>query len=136
MARTVWFSIKALERRNYFSLSEKDFLITDAGDEFTKKLILMVANKTKKNSNTINSKVDSMVMAQEYFKRAIVVVSLYAFVLLFFYISKSNLSLSCFGKRIILYLNSINLNGWNIVILYILAITAIILSIRVSFLKK
>jgi len=95
MVRTVWFSIKALERRNYFSLSENDFLISATGDEFTKKLISAIANKTKKNSTTINSKVDNMVMAQEYFKRAIVVVAVYAFVLLFYYISKSNFWLSC-----------------------------------------
>jgi hypothetical protein len=95
MTRTIWFSIKALERRNYFSLSGNDFLISAIGDEYTKKLISVIANKTKKNSNTINSKVDNMVMAQEYFKRAIVVVAVYSFVLLFYYISKSNIWLSC-----------------------------------------
>ena len=136
MARAVWFSIKALERRNYYSLSENDFLGSEEGDEYTKKLISVIANKTKRNSITINSKVDNMVMAQEYFKRAIVVVVVYAFVLLFYYFSKLNFGLSSYANKIIQGLNTINFNGWNALTLYFFTIIALILSIRVTLKKQ
>jgi hypothetical protein len=136
MTRTVWFSIKALERRNYLCLSKKDILLTEKGDEFTKKIISTIAYSTEVNSNTTNSKLDSMTMAQEYFKRAIVVVALYAFILIFFYFSKSEIDLDSFVKSLIQDLNEINLSCWNIVILYTLAIVSIVFSVRANFHKN
>jgi len=136
MARTVWFSIKALERKSYYSLSINDFLISNSDDLYYKKLIAEITNKIRKNSTTINSKVDNMTMAQEYFKRAIVIVVLYAFVVFLIFLPKSGFNFSHIIKNIIELFNSIKLNGWNIVILYTLTITSIVLSIRNTLKKK
>lgn len=94
MLRTIWFSIKALERKTYYTISISDFLISDSDDNYYRKLIAQITNKVRKNSITINSKVDNMTMAQEYFKRAIVVVAIYSFVVLYFFLSKSKNSIS------------------------------------------
>lgn len=129
MSRTVWFSIKALERKNYYSISVTDFLINDANDDYFKKLIAEIANKIRRNSLTINSKVDSMTMAQEYFKRAIVVVSVYAFVILLYFVSKSGADFWGYSKKMIETINTITISGLNILILYLISLTAIVLSI-------
>lgn len=129
MSRTIWFSIQALERKNYYSISVNDFLINDLNDEYYKKLIAEITNKINRNALTINSKVDSMTMAQEYFKRAIVVVTLYSFLILLLFISKSGFDYSVFFSRIASLVNSIHLNGWNTLILYALSIISIILSV-------
>lgn len=88
MARTIWFSVQALERKNYHALSVDDFLIQETGEEYHKKLIAEITNKIRKNYVTINNKVDSMTMAQEYFKRSIVVVTIFSFCILLFFLSK------------------------------------------------
>lgn len=129
MSRTVWFSIKALERKNYYSISVTDFLINDVNDDYFKKLIAEITNKISRNSLTINIKVDNMTMAQEYFKRAIVVVSVYAFVILLYFVSKSGGDFWGFLKKIIETINNITISGLNILILYLISLTAIVLSI-------
>jgi hypothetical protein len=129
MLRTIWFSIQALERKNYYSISVEDFLLNDLNDEYYKKLIAEIKNKITKNAVTINSKVDSMTMAQEYFKRAIVVVALYSFVLLLLFISKSGFNYFSYLNGIVGWVNSVYINGWNTLILYTLSITSIILSL-------
>ncbi len=85
MLRTVWFAIKALGRKNYYGISVKDFLISDKGDEYYKKVIVNIVRKIQKNYSVINSKVDNMVLAQEYFKRAISTIALYAFSIMILY---------------------------------------------------
>lgn len=135
MSRTVWFSIKALERKNYHSITVSDFLISDSDDAYFKKLIAEISNKIRRNSLTINSKVDSMTMAQEYFKRAIVVVAIYAFVILMYFVSKSGVDFIGYSQKLIDSLNTISINGLNTLILYVLSIIAIVLSI-VSIRRK
>jgi len=76
--RAVWFSIRALERQEYHTIGHKDFMTW--GKDYRRKLIIDVINKTRKNSRTINLKVDNMVMAQEYFKRGIVAAVVYSLV--------------------------------------------------------
>ncbi|ULB35727.1 hypothetical protein [Proteiniphilum propionicum] len=129
MARTIWFSIQAVERKNYHSISVNDFLFKDSNDEYYKKLIAEFANKINKNVSTINSKVDSMTMAQEYFKRAIVTVVLYAFIILLLFISKSGVDFSFYLERFVDLVNNIHINGWNTLILYVLSGASIILSL-------
>lgn len=76
LCRAIWFSIKVLERRRYYSFGFPDFMLS--GDDSTikkKKIIVAHYNNIKKNNIEINLKVDYMAMAQEYFKRAIIVVS-------------------------------------------------------------
>ena len=132
MSRTVWFSIKALERKNYYSISVSDFLIKSAKEEYYIELIVEIANKIERNAITINNKVDNMTMAQEYFKRAIVVVALCSFVILILFFSKSEINMLAPAKGVILW----NINFWNIVALYILSITSLILSIIAVIKKK
>lgn len=129
MSRTVWFSIQALERRSYFTISINDFLINDTNGDYYKRLIAEITNKIRKNSLTINSKVDSMTMAQEYFKRAIIVVAIYSFVILLYFMSKSGVDYSNFSDNIITTINTVTLSGWNTLILYILVGLSLILSI-------
>ena len=76
--RAVWFSIRALERQEYHTIGHKDYIAKEK--DYRRKLITDIINKTRKNSRTINLKVDNMVMAQEYFKRGIVAVVLYSLV--------------------------------------------------------
>jgi dimeric dUTPase (all-alpha-NTP-PPase superfamily) len=59
-----------------------------------------------------------MTMAQEYFKRAIVIVSFYSFVILLFFVSKSGVNFSKLFSNKINLLNDLNLSGWNIIIIY------------------
>lgn len=132
MARTIWFSIKTLERKSYFSISINDFLISDSDDSYYKKLIAEITNKLRKNSITINRKVDSMTMAQEYFKRSVVIIVLNAFVLLLIFLPKSDFHIS----QSLNLLNGIELNGWNIIILYTLAIASFVLSLKAILKKK
>ncbi len=129
MSRTIWFSIQALERKAYHIFSVEDVLINDSNEEYYKKLIAKIANIIYHNTSIINNKVDSMTMAQEYFKRAIVTVVLYSFIILLFFISKSGIDFSSYLERFIDLINSIHINGWNTLILYILSITSIILSL-------
>ena len=136
MSRTVWFSVKALERKNYYSMSIEDFLIDSVDESYYKQLIAEIANKMRKNAITINGKVDNMTMAQEYFKRAIVVVALYSFIILLFFLSKSGINFSDYTKEFILLLNQIDISGWNILVLYALSIVSIILSLIAIRKKK
>ncbi len=129
MSRTVWFSIQALERKSYYSISISDFLISDSNEMYYKKLIAEITNKVRKNSLTINRKVDSMTMAQEYFKRAIIVVVIYSFVILLFFISKSDIDFSMAFQKYLSTVNGMDLSGWHTLILYILVLLSLILSI-------
>jgi len=76
--RAVWFSIRALERQEYHTIGHKDYVA--GGKDYRRKLITDIIDKTRKNSRTINLKVDNMVMAQEYFKRGIVAAVAYSLV--------------------------------------------------------
>ncbi len=136
MSRTVWFSVKVLERKCYYSTSIDDFLIDSVDDNYYKQLIAEIANKMRNNAKTINGKVDNMTMAQEYFKRAIVVVALYSFIILLLFISKSGTNFSDYTKEFILLLNQIEISSWNVLLLYILSITSIILSLIAIRKKK
>lgn len=132
MSRTVWFSLKTLERKAYYSISINDFLIGEKSDDYFKKLISDITNKVRKNSIVINEKVDNMTMAQEYFKRAIVIVSFYSFVILIFFISKSGVNFPKLFSSGVNFLNSLNLSAWNIVIMYLLIVISIILGIKAN----
>jgi len=83
-ACTVWYSVKALERGNYAVLGFRDLNHAGDSDEYKKHLMLTVRKKTKSNFATIDEKVDYLTMAQAYYKRAIVVICLYALLILLF----------------------------------------------------
>lgn len=78
LLRTIWFAIKVLERATYHTLSFDDCNLNEAKADYYKKVIAVVVNYTKRNSWVIDRKVESMVLAQEYFKRAIVTIGLCA----------------------------------------------------------
>jgi len=85
ISQVMRYSIKALERKNYYSFDEGDFL---HGDK--RKTVVDLINKIKKNYDVINCKVDFMTMAHEFTKRIIgvlfvaaislIVLSLYKYV--------------------------------------------------------
>lgn len=82
--RTVWFSIKALERKSFYSLDFNHVNLKGTKPEYHKKMISAFQEMTTKNYDTINGKVDYFTMAQEYYKRAIVVICIYSFLVLMF----------------------------------------------------
>jgi hypothetical protein len=76
--RTVWFAVKALERGNYSVLGLKEINYKGSKINFQKHLVdCIVKNKTF-NQSTINTKADNMMMAQEYYKRAIIMISIFS----------------------------------------------------------
>jgi hypothetical protein len=82
--RTVWFSIKALERGSYYVLGIEDINVQGDKPQFYRHLIRSLHSKKLKNQSQINSKVDYFTLAQEYYKRAIVVLCIYSFLILLF----------------------------------------------------
>ena len=77
------FSIKCLSRKNFEVVGFPKWLLTDKDIlEKKKDFLFKLLNAVKTNRNVINEKVDYMVMAQEYFKRAVVCVGVLAVLLL------------------------------------------------------
>lgn len=129
LCRSLWFSIKALERKEYHCLNYNDF-VTSKNSSYLKGLIVKLINNTNKNSITINEKVDYMTMAQEYFKRAVVTIIIYNFFFLFFYFIKNSFCLrgiSILFKKLLNYLSLLNLNPLLIIGLYALVLLNYIL---------
>lgn len=74
-SRSGWFALKVLEKKAFHCVGYKDFI--KGNDNYSRKIIIDIINKTRLNSKIINEKVDNMVMAQEYFKRAIIATVIY-----------------------------------------------------------
>lgn len=127
MARTVWFSIKVLERRAYERISHDDFILSHEKDDYLKSIIVSVINKTQVNSITINEKVDYMTMAQEYYKRAIIVVSVYSLAIFFYSLSGLSFDVKPYIETTISTLNGVALSSWIIISLYVLIIASLIM---------
>jgi len=122
------FSIKALERKEYHSFDENDFLYGNK-----KKTVFDLINKVKKNYDVINRKVEFMTMAHEFTKRiiwiffivaiALIVSSLYKYLSLIpqlsFKISSENISLR-----------------WSDYVLGIVILGLAVNHIRIKFLEK
>jgi hypothetical protein len=136
MARTIWFSIRVLERRSFEVIDIEDYLLAESGPAYLRGVIITIVNKTRINARTINNKVDFMVMAQEYFKRAIVVVTLYSFVLLLFYVTKAEIPIDIRGKELAHFLNTLEIGGWHVLILYLMLTVSILLSLRALYRVK
>lgn len=77
-ARTVWYAVKALERGNYSVLGVSEINFKGTKEEYQRHLIACLVKNKKNNLKTVNSKVDNVVMAQEYYKRAIIVICIYS----------------------------------------------------------
>lgn len=84
LCRAICFSIKALSRKNYSVVGFPKYLLNSASSsnntlsEKKRKILIQMINNTRKNQVVINDKVDQMVMAQLFFKRAVVCVCLLA----------------------------------------------------------
>lgn len=79
-ARTVWFSIKALERANYSVLGISDINVANDKTEYKKHIIMCMMKMRVDNQAATNRKVDNMTMAQEYYKRGLVTICIYSIV--------------------------------------------------------
>lgn len=82
--RTVWFSIKALERGAYSVLDFEDINTAGTKLQYYSHLIREIQKKVNKNQAKINEKVDHFTMAQEYYKRAIIMICIYSFLIVLF----------------------------------------------------
>lgn len=112
MARAVWFAIKALERRGYHTLDYKDIINNGNDENFTGELISKLINYTIRNQDAVNLKVDYMVMAHEYFKRAIVSVVIYSMTLAIAFPLSRYLKNGNNDDKLIKILSSTNFGTW------------------------
>lgn len=85
---TIWYAVKALERGTYSVLSINDLNQIGNKNEYLRKLIQRFIRIKLDNQDIINSKVNNVTMAQEYYKRAIVIICIYAFFILLFCLFK------------------------------------------------
>jgi hypothetical protein len=103
MSRAIWFSIKTLQRQSYYRISFPNSFLKSDNQNIKDRLIVKYYNDTRRNSNVINLKVDYMTMAQEYFKRVIFLVCLFAVLVFMRYVATFKDSFSEFH----LFLNHI-----------------------------
>jgi hypothetical protein len=85
---TVIFAMRCLSRSTYHTLGFDDINVHIAPQKYKRELIIKMHKNLKANQITINEKVDHMVMAQEFYKRSIIIICLYAFCGLVFTIIK------------------------------------------------
>lgn len=77
LCRAICFSIRCLSRRNYRAFGFPKYLLKNQNPTQKKrKILLQLVNDVRVNQDVINDKVGQMVMAQLYFKRAVVSVGL------------------------------------------------------------
>lgn len=73
LCEAIQYAIKAVKRRNYHVLGFPEFMLTEETDK-KKKIFVDLYNSIKINQKEINIKVDYMMMAQEFFQRAVATV--------------------------------------------------------------
>lgn len=112
LCRAIWFAIKALERRNYHKLGFPNFMLENCPSK-KKKILIKEYNNIKKNQLEINIKVDYMTMAQEYFKRAIIVVAGFSIIILINEVIIKYIDILTFIKNI-------NINWWICILLILI----------------
>lgn len=126
--RTVWFAVKVHERKPFNTFYHNDILKNGDEREYSKQLIISIVNKTKKNSLVINSKIDNMVMAQEYFKRAIITLSIYSFFLIIFFLDKCKLGIKASIFKIVKVFNEVEIGTGLILLLILIAISSLVIN--------
>lgn len=80
--RTVWFAIKALERESYSVLGIKEINFEGNKHDFKRHIINNLYMMRERNKASINNKVNYFVMAQEYYKRSIIIIFMYSLLIL------------------------------------------------------
>ena len=133
LCRAIWFSIKVLEKRKYYTLGFPNFFLNENTNK-KKQIIIKQYNNTKKNQIETNIKIDFMTMAQEYFKRAIVVVAIFSIIVFV------NYTVYCMPlvKNLLAIIKIVNLAiiiGM-LIVLIVLSIQVIILTKKIKILKK
>lgn len=128
IVRTIWFSIKVLERKTFSIFHYNDVLIDTANPDYYKKLIITLVNKTNANSGVINEKVSNMTMAQEYFKRVMITIALYAGLVLLFFIAKSKLDIISKIRQTIEIINVVDFGAGLIILLVAISLISIIIN--------
>lgn len=83
-SRTVWFSVKTLERRTYSVLDINDINFNGDKFQYYRHLINVFHKNEITNQSSINTKVDYFTLAQEYYKRAIITICIYSFFIFIF----------------------------------------------------
>lgn len=82
--RTVWFSVKVLERGAFHVLGNSEVNMAGDKNEYRKEIIRKFMILIKNNEKLINMKVTNLAMAQAYYKRAMFVICMYAFMVFYF----------------------------------------------------
>lgn len=126
--RTVWFAVKVHERKPFHTFYHDDILKTGNEKEYSKQLISSIITKTKRNSLIINSKVNNVVMAQEYFKRAIITLFVYSIFLIIFFIDKCKFEVKDFIIKTIKLFNQVKFETWFILLLVTIAFFSILIN--------
>jgi len=99
-ARTVWFSIRALKRGSYHLLNYNQVNVKGDKNTYHRQLIKTMQQNTVNNYAVINEKVDYLVMAQSYYKAAIVIICLYAVMIFSFsFIDKKPIAANNTGSK-------------------------------------
>lgn len=130
--RTVWFAVKVHERKPFHMLFINDiYVIVDK-----QKFFHAINKKIKMNLTVINSKVDNMTMAQEYFKRAIVTLGLYTFSLILYFLKKSIIPFIKQTADLFREFNSLRLSTWLVCLLILISTISILINFYLLFLKK
>lgn len=77
LVRTIWFAVKTLEKGTFYCLEVTDFIESLVCRESRIKQIKDIIEIIEKNTIATNKKVDSMTLAQLYFKRAAFILGFY-----------------------------------------------------------
>jgi len=128
LCRALWFSIKALERKGYEIIKFVDFNNNKQESEYLKNLIVLIINKTKKNSPLINSKVENMAMAQAYFLNAVKTIIAFSVFIIGVVI------VTHFSEMKNFFLKS-DIKSWDMIMLIILVIISFITNLLVTNIK-
>lgn len=123
MARAVWFAVMVLERKGYHTLSYADFVKNGKPDNYRSDLASKLINMTISNQKIINSKVDNMVLAHKYFKRAIILIVVYSITLAITFPVMTYISRAGNDDTVIKILSCTNTGTW--LLSALLAISAV-----------
>ena len=126
MARAVWFAIEVLERKGYHTLGHADFVKNGKPENYKADLASKLINMTINNQKIINSKVNSMVLAHEYFKRAIILIVVYSMTLAITFPIMRYISVGTNDDKVIKILSSTNTGTWILLACFIAIIVNII----------
>jgi uncharacterized membrane protein len=126
--RTVWFSVKVHERQSFNTFYHDDILKNGNEIEYSKQLISSIVTKTRMNSIIINSKIDNMVMAQEYFMRVIITLLIYSILLIVFFIDKCKLGIRDSITKVVRLLNEVDFGTGFILLIVLIAILSIVIN--------